>query len=58
MSLAGIESGVGGDAFDAQRVFADTFSRGLHGAARAGGGFQHQDACRFFGECLGDFARE
>ena len=57
MSFAGIESGVGGDAFDGQSVVADAFARGLDCAARSGGGLEDENGGGFAGERFGDCAR-
>ena len=57
VSLAGVEAGVSGDAFDRERVIADAFARGLDRAARSGCGLEHEHGCGFSGERFGDFAR-
>ncbi len=57
VSLAGVEAGVGGDAFHRQRVIADTFAGGLYGTASSGGGLEHEYSCGVAGEGLGNFAR-
>ena len=51
VSLAGIESGVRGNAFHVQDVFADAFARGLYGTA-SGGGFEHENGGGFSGQAL------
>ena len=56
VSFAGIESGVGGNAFDGQGVVADTFARGLDGAAKSGGRLHDKDGGGFAGESLGGLA--
>ena len=49
VSFAGIESGVRGNAFHVQDVFADTFARGFDCAARAGW-FEHENGGGFSGQ--------
>ncbi len=57
VSFAGIESGVGSDAFHPQRVFAYPFARGFDGASKPGGGFEHQHSGRLFRQSLSDLSR-
>lgn len=57
VSFAGVEAGVGGDAFYRQGVIANTLARGLDGAALAGGGLEHEHGGGFASERFGDGPR-
>src|SRR5271166_288336 len=55
VSFAGIEACMCGDAFDAQRVFADALARSLDGTAESSGGLEDQHSGGLSGQRLGDF---